>query len=101
MYRSYADSGRAKRDLDVDPEELLALMTLLEAERKQNKVHEQSRHVKPSCTDTMFKFIFINQWPRRSHYGGKRGGGGARSLDGEKWGTRNLFWLYPVHIAAV
>lgn len=44
MYRSYADSGRAKRDLDVDPEELLALMTLLEAERKQ-KVHEQSRHV--------------------------------------------------------
>ncbi|VVC30809.1 Hypothetical protein CINCED_3A011267 [Cinara cedri] len=43
VYRSYADSGRAKRDLDVDPEELLALMTLLEAERKQNKVHEQSR----------------------------------------------------------
>jgi len=42
VYRSYGDSGRAKRDLDIDPEDLLALMTLVEAERKQ-KVHEQSR----------------------------------------------------------
>jgi hypothetical protein len=38
------DSGRAKRDLDIDPEDWLALMTLVEAERKQ-KAHEQSRHV--------------------------------------------------------
>jgi len=44
VYRSYADSGRAKRDLDIDPEDLLALMTLVEAERKQ-KAREQSRQV--------------------------------------------------------
>lgn len=44
-YRSYnMDSGRAKRDLDIDPEDWLALMTIVEAERKQ-KAHEQSRHV--------------------------------------------------------
>lgn len=44
VYRSYVDNGRAKRDLDIDPEDWLALMTLVEAERKQ-KAHEQSRHV--------------------------------------------------------
>ncbi|XP_025416448.1 prohormone-2-like [Sipha flava] len=42
VYRPYVDSGRAKRDLDIDPEDWLALMTLVEAERKQ-KAHEQSR----------------------------------------------------------
>ncbi|XP_050519932.1 uncharacterized protein LOC126893606 isoform X2 [Daktulosphaira vitifoliae] len=42
-FQSYLDSGRAKRDLDVDPEEaLMALLALWEAERRQ-KNHEQSR----------------------------------------------------------
>lgn len=44
VYRSYLDSGRAKRDLDIDPQDLLALMTIMEAERKQN-AHEQSRYI--------------------------------------------------------
>lgn len=44
MYRPYTDGGRAKRDLDIDPKDWLALLTLVEAERKQ-KAHEQSRRV--------------------------------------------------------
>lgn len=40
-YGSYLDSGRSKRDLPFDPEELLALMSILEA----NKAREKSRHV--------------------------------------------------------
>jgi len=39
-YGSYLDNGRAKRDLPFDPEELLALMSLLEA----NKARDKSRH---------------------------------------------------------
>ncbi|XP_060868460.1 uncharacterized protein LOC132943466 isoform X1 [Metopolophium dirhodum] len=39
VYGSYLDSGRAKRDLPFDPEELLALMSILEA----NKARDKSR----------------------------------------------------------
>jgi len=42
VYRSYTDSGRAKRDLNFDPEDFMALVALVEANRKQ-KAHEQSR----------------------------------------------------------
>ncbi|XP_050441859.1 prohormone-2-like isoform X2 [Adelges cooleyi] len=41
-YRPYVDNGRAKRDLNIEPDDLLAMFSLWEAERRQ-KAHDQSR----------------------------------------------------------
>lgn len=56
VYRPYTDGGRAKRDLDIDPKDWLALLTLVEAERKQ-KAHEQSRRV-----TNLFQFATMCIW---------------------------------------
>ncbi|XP_022178319.1 uncharacterized protein LOC111039236 isoform X1 [Myzus persicae] len=48
VYGSYLDSGRAKRDLPFDPEELLALMSILEANKARDKSRRPAQNYVPS-----------------------------------------------------